>query len=306
MQPIRRSFSGEADLQAMAALARAFPADHLHVIDLPYRFGSWAFDDPENVGLWVDPGGQLLAWAVMQAPFWAIDYAYHPDADRDLRRRLWTWAVGRARALRDTPFGRPMWFANVFADQPERIRDLEEVGFASQVDVGEDSWSKVFMRRAAAVPVDEGALPAGFAIRPLAGEAEVDAYVALHRNVFESENMTSAWRAHTLRCPEHTPDLDLVAVAPDGRLAGFCIAWLDRSQETRGQIEPLGVRTEFRTLGLGRALLYEGVRRLIRHGASQIYVETDNYRDAALELYEGCGFRVVRDVLVYRQEYETR
>lgn len=288
----------------MAALVRAFPADHLHVVDLPYRSSSWAFDNPENVGLWTTPGGQLLAWVVMQTPFWTIDYACHPDADRDLRRQIWIWADGRAHALLDTRFGHPMWFVNVLADQRDHIRDLEEAGFASQADVAEDSWSKVLMRRVTGAPVDEYALPAGFTIRPLAGEAEVEAYVALHRAVFESKSMTVDWRARILRRPEYTPDLDLVAVVPDGRLAGFCICWLDRSLIVSGQIEPLGVGAEWRALGLGRALLSEGLRRLILGGAEQIYVETDSYRGAALELYESCGFQIVRDVLVYRKEYQ--
>jgi hypothetical protein len=35
MKISQRAFSGEADLQAMTALVRACPADHLHVVDLP-------------------------------------------------------------------------------------------------------------------------------------------------------------------------------------------------------------------------------------------------------------------------------
>jgi mycothiol synthase len=301
MSIIQHTFRGEADLQAMAALVRAFPADNLHVTDLPYRFSSWAFDFPENVGLWATPGGSLLAWAVMQTPFWTIDQAVHPGAGEELRRQIWAWADGRARESLGTPNGHPIWFANVFADQAERIRDLEEAGFACQANVGEDSWSKVLLLRPAERPAAEHTRPAEVTIRPLAGEAEVEAYVALHHTVFESKAMTAEWRARTLRRPEHISDLDLVAIAPDGRLVAFCIGWLDKkAADASGQIEPLGVHPDWRSRRVGRAILSEAVRRLTLHGARRIYVETDNYRNAALELYGSLGFEVVRDVLVYR------
>jgi ribosomal protein S18 acetylase RimI-like enzyme len=304
MKTIRREFSGEADIRVMAALAHDFPADNLHVADLPYRFSSWAFDYPDNIGLWVNAEGQLLAWAVMQTPFWAVDYACHPDSDRNLHRQLLAWADSRARQVLDTPSGRPMWFVNVFAGQTDRIRDLEEAGFVSQANVGDDSWAKVLMRRSARIPVADCALPAGFTIRPLAGESEIEAYVELHRAAFESRNMTAEWRTRTLRHPDYVPDLDLVAVAPDGRLAAFCVCWLNKnSGQVSGQIEPLGVHADFRKLGLGRVILSEGLRRLHLHGASRIYVETDSYRNAALELYESVGFEVIQDVLVYRKDY---
>jgi mycothiol synthase len=289
----------------MIALAHACPTDNLHVVDLPYRLSSWARDDPGNIGLWVDPTGRLLVWAVLQTPFWTIDYVFHPNADAHLHRELLAWADHRARQLVDTPYGRPCWFVMAFASQTDRIRDLEEAGFASQADVGEDSWSKVLMQRSAQIPVAEHALPAGFIIRPLAGEKEVAAYVELHRAVFESKNMTGEWRARTLRRPEYLPDLDLVAVAPDGRLAGFCVGWLSKSSEGNpvGQIEPLGVHADFRGLGLGRAILSEGLRRLYLRGAERVCMETDAHRNAALDLCEAVGFRPLRDVLVYRQDY---
>ena len=58
MRVIQRLYGGDADKTEMVALARAFPAEHTHVIDLPYRLSSWAFDFPENVGLWVDSDEQ--------------------------------------------------------------------------------------------------------------------------------------------------------------------------------------------------------------------------------------------------------
>lgn len=305
MPVTQRPFSGEHDLCAMAALARAFPADHLRVTDLPWRLSSWALDDPANVALWVDGTDQLMAWAVLQAPFWTIDYTIHPGAPAGLHAQVLAWADARARAVLDTPDSRPAWFVTVFADQTARTRDLEAAGFACQADVGEDSWSKVFMGRPGQAPVPDAPLSDGFAIRPLAGEVEVEAYVELQREVFDSRNMTVAWRARTLHRPEYVPALDLVAVAPGGRLAGFCIGWLDPSAP-RGQVEPLGVRAEFRQFGLGRALLLECLRRLQARGVEDVYVETDNYRDAALELYESAGFHVLRDVWMFRKDYAQR
>jgi len=305
MHTFRRTFSGGADLEAMSALARAYPAEHLHILDLPYRFSSWALDDAANAGLWFTPEGRLVAWAVLQAPFWAVDHARQPDAHEDLGREVWSWADARARVLAGTPGGHPAWFVSVFSGQQDLIRELEEAGFACQSEVGEDSWSKVWMRQPAKLPAECSA-PAGFAIRPLAGEGEVAAYVELQREVFGTDNMTVGWRSRTLRQPEYIPDLDLVVEAPDGRLAAFCIAWLDRRhpEGPAGQIEPMGVREEMRHLGLGRALLTEALERLIQRGAKQIYVETDSFRNAALDLYEAVGFRVIRDVLVFRKDYE--
>jgi uncharacterized protein YfaA (DUF2138 family) len=49
----------------MEALTREFHAENLHVVDLPYRLSSWALDDPENVRLWTDAEGRLLAWIVL-------------------------------------------------------------------------------------------------------------------------------------------------------------------------------------------------------------------------------------------------
>jgi mycothiol synthase len=305
MQVKRRTFSGEADLQEMISLAKAFPGDHLHVVDLPYRLSSWALDDGDNVGLWIDPAHRLIAWGVMQAPFWTIDFACQPDRGFDYSRLL-AWADRRAMQSIHTQYGHPAWFVNVFASQTEHLQLLAQAGFASQAEVGEDAWSKVLMRRPATSPVVTSLLPSGLTIRPMAGSGEVEAYVALHQSVFESRNMTAAWRHRIINRPEYIPELDLVVVAPDGHLAAFCIGWLSQwgSGERIGQVEPLGVGKEFRGSGLGRAILAEILQRMHRLGASQVYVETDHHRNAALALYESAGFCVDREVLVYRKDYE--
>ena len=309
MKTHQRTLTGDNDLRAMEALAREFRADHLHVTDLPYRLSTSTLDDPESVRLWFDDGGRLLAWIVLQIPFDSLDFVVHPEVEADLLPQMLAWADERSRAHPGmiplgTPEDKPCWFVNVFADRPARLRILEAAGFADQGDVGEYSWSKVWLMRPGDLPVKDYRIPPGFVVRPLAGEGEVEAYVALHRAVFGSTIMNADWRRRTLRHPDHVPDLDLVVAAPDGRLAAFCVCWLDaRGPEAIGQIEPLGCHKDFRHLALGRIALAEGLRRLHAHGATKVFVETDNWRSTAKSLYESLGFQVVRDVRVYRKDY---
>ena len=287
------------------ALARATADDHLHVTDLPYRLSSWALDDPANINLWFDERSHLLGWAAMQTPFWTVDFVIRPGMDSTLLPLILAWADERALAVTDTPFGCPMWFANVFAQQQTRITALNAAGFTDQAHVSVDAWSKALLRLTEPPRVAH-ALPTGFVIRPLQGIAEVDAYVELHRAVFESKSMTRGWRLRALQQPAYHPELDLVVESPDGRLAGFCIAWFDAAGMgglPTGQIEPLGARADFRGKGLATAVLSECARRLFALGARQVMVETDNYRDAAMELYLRAGFAVHQDVRVFRKDY---
>jgi ribosomal protein S18 acetylase RimI-like enzyme len=141
----------------------------------------------------------------------------------------------------------------------------------------------------------------GYTVRALNGEAEVPAYVELHRLVFESKNMTVDWRLRTLRHPAYQPCLDLVVAAPDGQPVAFCVCWFDEATRT-GHIEPLGCHKDYRKYALGRVALSEGLHRLQSLGAQDIFVETDSYRNTAFRLYELFDFLVIKNVLVYRKD----
>jgi mycothiol synthase len=303
----QRAFSGQDDLRAMETLARKCSASHLHTLDLPYRFSSWALDDPENIRLWTDENGHLIAWGVLQVPFDALDFVSLPEMESELLPQVLAWADKRSIAHPDmiplgTPDDKPCWFANVFANQTIQLRILEAGGFSSQSDVDKCSWSKVFMVRPGNLPVKDYRIPKGFVVHPLKGE--VEAYVNLHQATFGSKNMTTDWRRRITQHPDYIPELDLVIEAPDRRLAAFCVCWLDtHGLEPVGQIEPLGCHADFRNYALGRVVLAEGLRRLQAHGAQKVYVETDNWRNTAFRLYESMGFQVERDVLEYRKDY---
>jgi mycothiol synthase len=301
----QRKFTGASDQNKIIDLCRRASAETLHVIDLPYRLSSWALDDPGNVGLWEDEYGQLVAWAIMQSPFWTIDYAFQTGLESELHAQVLEWADQRARHLLSTPYGHPSWFVNVFPHQAERIQLLEHDGFTCQSTNSEDAWTQVWMEREGNSLPPVASLPPGFTARPLAGEAELEAYVELHQAVFETKNMTVEWRQRTINHPDYQPGADMVVVAPDGELAAFCIGWLGKNAtgERIGQIEPLGRHAAYQGFGLGRSILCETIHRLIELGAQNIYVETDGFRTAAFQLYESVGFKVLADVLVYGKDY---
>jgi ribosomal protein S18 acetylase RimI-like enzyme len=108
-----------------------------------------------------------------------------------------------------------------------------------------------------------------------------------------------------MRDPEYRPDLDLVAVAPDGTLAGFCLCSIGREENARlgrdeGWVDTLGTHPAYRKLGLGRALLLTGLRRLRASGIAVAVLGTGQ-GNPAVALYESAGFRVAYHVLWYRR-----
>lgn len=293
----------------MLHLARDHPIDHTHVIDLPYRLASWALDNPGNVGLWEDEPGRLVAWAVLQTPFWTVDYALHPAAPPQAFPTLLAWVDEQAQAHRHTRYGRPTWFVPLTGEQAARRGDLAAAGYVAQ-DTGDDSWSQVIFALAEDMALPSCPLRAGFTLRPLGGEAEVAAYVALHRTVFGTENMTEGWRSAVLRQPAYRPELDLVIANAAGELVAFCIGWLAHLPATDGgrpavvgHIEPIGVREDVRSHGLAWSILAEVVRRLRGQGAGKILVQTDNYRDRAYAFYQAAGFEIIEHITIFRKEF---
>jgi ribosomal protein S18 acetylase RimI-like enzyme len=229
--------------------------------------------------------------------WWEADVAAHPAHAAALWPEILAWGAdhGRALAAARGRIGDARWWMSARCDDPERIAALEACGFRHE------AWVTLRYERALAEPLPLPALPDGFTVRPLCGEAEVPAYVATHRAAFGTTGMTEEWRQRVLRTPGYRPDLDLVVAAPDGRVAAFAILWVGSQSGDRreGQFEPVGVHPDYQRRGLGRALILEGMRRLRDAGATHAIVQTENTRTAANALYGS----VMRDTGVRTRHY---
>jgi ribosomal protein S18 acetylase RimI-like enzyme len=84
-------------------------------------------------------------------------------------------------------------------------------------------------------------------------------------------------------------DLDLVAVAPGGDIASFCTFRMDPPSRVT-ELEPIGTLPEYRRLGLAKALLVEGFRRLAKYDPTLLYIGGAADTPEANRLYEVTGF----------------
>lgn len=286
-----RSCSGFHDLNTIHGMTTTLP-NALHRADLPWRLASPAAQDPARTRLWETRDGTLVAWAILQSPWHCLDYEVLPGPYRGgLEQEVLAWGVERLVAEaairdRDLPF-----YVSARADDLARLTAIRRAGFQS------DDWSYIHLSRDLSEPIPEVVVPDGFQVRPLNGEAAVDAYVAAHRAAFDSTNLTADWRRRTIQHPHDAAELDLVAVGPDGKIVAFCVGWIMPAASVAemrvAQVEPLGVVPAYQRLGLGRALLLEGLRRARALGAGRMEVDAESYNEASRGVYASVGYRQV-------------
>ena len=118
--------------------------------------------------------------------------------------------------------------------------------------------------------------------------AGVPERVAIHRDVWAPSRVTESSYAHVRAEWPYRESLDCVVEAPDGRFAAYCLVWPD-DENGVGELEPAGVRSEFRRRGLGAAICTFALRRWYDEGGRQAIVYCQS--EQACALYAAIGFR---------------
>lgn len=286
-----RPFERERDLADLYAFVSATPTFAVHLADLPWRLASPSAQRGDRGQLWRNADGAIVAWSILQDEWACIDFAIRPDLrESGLGSDVLRWGVTcleEDAAHEDDPLIR---YISAHEHDRTGIALIEKAGFVHA------DWSYLHLGRDLRTSIESAIVPEGYQIRALAGISEVDAYVTAHRDAFGSTAMTSAWRRATLDDPRYVADLDLVAITPDGTIAGFCVTWITPpasagSAERIAQVEPFGVIPSRQRQGIGKALLAEAMRRARALGAHRLEVDTVSENDASRGTYAAAGFR---------------
>ena len=186
--------------------------------------------------------------------------------------------------------------ASSSAGDVERLRFLEKFGFARE------PIRSLKYSRSLNAPIEEFPFPPGFFMRCATGESEVEALVALHRAAFGTDNMTVEERLAIMCAPEYAPDLDLVAVAPNGDLSAFCICGFDEGDDQTGYTDPIGTHPRYQRLGLGKAIVSAGLRALKERGATVAKLGTSSENLSMQKLAERLGFTCISESLWFSKK----
>lgn len=237
--------------------------------------------------------GQLLAVVEL-----AADGAYAPVIATHRRGGAWELAFHRAciAALRKrTEHTQTAITVNFTQDDKAGQGCLEQLGFKAQ------KVAHAVMKCSLGT-LYEPRLPAGFTLRPVAGEHEAQLVAEVHNGAFGSD-WSGAEYLKVMRTPGFDPNRELVVVAPDGRFAAFVVVWFDPISRT-GLFEPVGCHRDFRRRGLTKALMFAGMARMKEAGMETALVGYESTNEAASKLYKSAGFELCFETIDYVLELD--
>jgi predicted N-acetyltransferase YhbS len=90
-------------------------------------------------------------------------------------------------------------------------------------------------------------------------------------------------RKYAQEAPNFRHDLTIVAVAPNGDYVSFCGIWYVPENKLT-YVEPVATDPDYRRMGLGTAVVLEGIRRTVPLGSEVAWVGSDQ------AFYEAIGF----------------
>jgi GNAT superfamily N-acetyltransferase len=286
--PTPRQYTGVSDLAALLqfasrALAERSPLEATwHPGDIVWQLmgkydaqrpiWSWERDGTVEAMAWFDGPGELCLEATPAGEPWIP--------------AIVAWAESSLLRERNTEQTTTL-SVRTFETDRVRIAALTRLGFQCS---GPDH---VHFELDLTLDLPEVDLPPGFAVRDCL-DIDLEQRAACHRDAWNAldhigiENARSKFSTavyESVRAsPAYRPDLDLVAVAPDGTLVASCICWSDASSGV-GTFEPMGTHPDFRGRRLARALLSEGLRRLRALGCRRARIATAHFNTSAIAAY---------------------
>jgi len=287
MEIISRSYDPVTDFDLVGTyLIRLFEMTRSFQYWLPVRFENSHTDRVGDVRIWEkhikDGFTEFVAITSSDTPGHFYIHT-HPEY-KYLEEEIIEWIEQRFISTKKDPNKLTKLFLFSMQGDNERETFLLDAGYAKGGIVG------IHRSRPLNMPIPEVEVPDGFTIRNIQGKTDYDRLAEVIRIIFgHGEWFNAEVLERIARCSFYKEDLDLVAVAPDGMFASICTFRIDPFGKM-ATVEPMGTHPNYRKLGLGKILIYEGLRRAMKYDPTLFYIDSAANNPAANKFYDSVGF----------------
>ena len=172
-----------------------------------------AFSPPEHIAVWEDSQGRIEGFVWLEGAGSPLMHI-RPDlrGEGRLEGAMMDWAV-------QTWPDEKLW-TRVFDNDTATRNWLLANGFEA------DPFQMILHRRDMSEPIADTPVSPGFELRHVRDD-ELAERAAAHRDAFNPSRLTLEHYLQGRAGLDYDPELDIVAVAPDGTIASYCISWYD-------------------------------------------------------------------------------
>jgi ribosomal protein S18 acetylase RimI-like enzyme len=249
-----------------------------------------------RIRLWME-ADQLIGWTLLSLEEDAFDVYTIPALRGSVQEsEMLTAAMEEISGLDEI---NNIWIAE---DDEARIQWFENNGFKKADE------HTIRFTRSLSGPLAGPQLPEGFTLRASRGdEADARLRAVTSHAAFKSGMPFEKYWLRTLRfvqSPVYLKEHEIFVMAPNGDVSAYCIIWTDELTRL-GHFEPVGTHPDYQRKGLGKSLLFEGLRRLASEGMTEADVCTNHDNEAAIRFYESVGFQKNKRLLTYKKKRTT-
>lgn len=236
-----------------------------------------------KIGVW-EEGDKVVAIANYESCLGEAFFEFHPDY-KHLKNDMLDYAENNLYTI--SKDGRKFLHAFINDTDKDFISLVKARGYEKN-----DAESRVMCQFVIPNPFPAITLPEGFRLTSLAEDCD---WAKVQRVIWRGFNHAGEppdgedeleSRRKMFDTPSARRDLKIAVEAPNGNFVAFCGMFYE-STNRFAYVEPVATDPDYRRMGLGKAVVLEGIRRCKDFGATVAYVGND------LPIYQTIGFKKI-------------
>ncbi|MHA1906596.1 MAG: GNAT family N-acetyltransferase [Candidatus Thorarchaeota archaeon] len=239
-------------------------------------------EEDEYIKFWEDPDSKIIAITIVK-PSGGCWIHIHPD-HLEVERDLILWIEEQRKKTKKDLSEKVACRFVIEEDDASRIALYEELGYEN-TELEGASQVYNFEKH-----IPDYQLPDGYSVRHAEIIKEWEKYRTVQMSVFTHlKDMGRELLENYSKASFYVTELDLVAVDPEGNFAAFCTGRIDPVSRI-AELEPVGTHPDHRKKGLGKAVIFECLKRLKKYDPPAIVILGAAATEGANRLYESVGF----------------